>query len=443
VRNAGDAWPAGWTSFTDTVTWGLPPSDGVKTVEVRYRDAAGNVSETSSATARLDTTMPVGWLSVANDALAVNSTATSIDAWAMDMNGPVLMRMRNGGEAWPTSWTAITSGAQPWTLPVGDGSKAVSVQYKDAAGNITLIKEQVILDTAAPTGALAIEGGAPATNDAAATLGLTATDANDPIMMRLRDSGGEWGEWQRHDASVPWTLSGADGAKTVEVQYRDIAGNTSPVIDGSIVLDRVAPTLAPTSWNAGAWSRFSDSAVANASDAGSGLAAAAQRYRVDGGKWRDGSAVTLHTTRHGSHFNGLHTVEFQSADRAGNVSSSSVTVKLDSIGPLTANDAPTGTVTTPVTVTLTPIDAGSGVATTWWSLDDTGWNQGTAVALTPPGSGTVTHTISYFSVDRVGNGEPFRSVTVTMAAGSPARVLQKALVHWTPVRPKPRFSRPT
>ena len=80
------------------------------------------------------------------------------------------------------------------------------------------------------------------------------------------------------------------------------------------------------------------------------------------------AAVSAETVRHGKHNNGVHTVEYQVADEAGNSASGSVLVKIDSMAPRTTDDAPTTTVTTPITVTLTPLDAGCGVLCTWWTL---------------------------------------------------------------------------
>jgi len=318
MRNAGDAWPAGWTAFSASVPWTVPLFDGYKTIDLRFKDGAGNVSDPLSATVILDTTAPTGWVAVADDAYAVNSTSTTVETWASDMNGPVTMRVRNGGDAWPASWVPA-GGVQSWTLPAGNGTKTVSVEFKDAAGNITLIKQSVILDTIAPTGALTIDAGAPATPATAATLGLTAVDANAPIDMRLRDASGAWGEWQPFRDSESWTLPGADGAKAVEVQYRDIAGNLSDPIDGSILLDRVAPV---TTDNADGLRHRSYHLVLSPTDATSGVVLT--EYRIDGHAWREGTSVTLRLAVHrkpASLTRGAHTIDYRSTDAAGNVES--------------------------------------------------------------------------------------------------------------------------
>lgn len=67
------------------------------------------------------------------------------------------------------------------------------------------------------------------------------------------------------------------------------------------------------------------------------------------------------------------------------------------------------------TFILTPTDAGSGVESTWWQLDASGiWNIGTLVTVAAPASGTVSHTIIWYSRDNVSNQETQQSVTFDM-----------------------------
>jgi len=296
----------------------VPSGDGDKTIEVRYQDQAGNISETYSATVTLDTTPPIGFLFVADDAAAVSTTSTVFEAWATDMNG-VLFRIRNGGSPWPTIWSAVPAGDQPWTLPSGDGTKWVDVEFKDAAGNIAVQRQSVILDTTAPSGGLSIDAGTVATSSTSTTLGLTASDASTPIDMRLRDSDGAWGDWQPFRDTESWSLPSGDGAKTVEVQYRDALGNTSAAIGGSVLLDTVPPVTTDSS--DGLRHRSFTLQLA-ADDATSGVAFT--EYRVDGGRWKTGVRVTLRLAVHrkpSSLTRGAHTIQYRSTDNAGNVES--------------------------------------------------------------------------------------------------------------------------
>ena len=97
------------------------------------------------------------------------------------------------------------------------------------------------------------------------------------------------------------------------------------------------------------------------------------------------------------------------ADNAGNTTAAPLlTFTNDQTAPSTTdNTASIGATcqNTNQTVTLTPTDAGSGVAATYYTIDGstptTSSSQGTSVALTTEGS----FTIKYISVDNVGNAE--------------------------------------
>ena len=104
-------------------------------------------------------------------------------------------------------------------------------------------------------------------------------------------------------------------------------------------------------------------------------------------------------------------------DRAGNTADSQFNVREDVTAPSTTDD--TGTIgsswkTAPVTVTLSPSDARSGVAATYYTTDGsvptTSSPEGTSVVLTDDG----VYTIRYFSVDNVGNVEPVRTAFATI-----------------------------
>ncbi len=104
-------------------------------------------------------------------------------------------------------------------------------------------------------------------------------------------------------------------------------------------------------------------------------------------------------------------------DRAGNTADSSFTVREDVTAPSTTDDTATigsSWKTAPVTVTLTPSDARSGVAATYYTTDGsvptTSSPEGTSVGLTDDG----VYTIRYFSVDNVGNVEPVRTAFTTI-----------------------------
>jgi Protein of unknown function (DUF4038)/Concanavalin A-like lectin/glucanases superfamily/Putative collagen-binding domain of a collagenase len=98
-------------------------------------------------------------------------------------------------------------------------------------------------DSNAPTGTIAINGGAPTTKSTAVNLALSASDANGVAQMRLSSDGTSFTAPEPYATTRAWTLPGGDGAKTVWVQYKDTVGNWSAAISDGIALDTTAPAL--------------------------------------------------------------------------------------------------------------------------------------------------------------------------------------------------------
>ncbi|MCA9970304.1 MAG: hypothetical protein KC425_08815, partial [Anaerolineales bacterium] len=92
----------------------------------------------------------------------------------------------------------------------------------------------------------------------------------------------------------------------------------------------------------------------------------------------------------------------------------------DTLPPTTTAALPplpaSGWYTTPVTLTLTAADAGSGVAATFYRLNAGAWLTYTApVPITAEGSTAV----SFHSIDHAGNAEPIRQLTVRIDTQPP------------------------
>ena len=83
--------------------------------------------------------------------------------------------------------------------------------------------------------------------------------------------------------------------------------------------------------------------------------------------------------------------------------------------PVTTDDSPQGWVNNNSTVTLNAVDAGSGVAATYYKVDGGAQQTGNTITLTTDG----THTIVYWSVDWAGNVEQQHTVTVNITDTTP------------------------
>jgi PKD repeat protein/type 1 glutamine amidotransferase len=150
-----------------------------------------------------------------------------------------------------------------------------------------------------------------------------------------------------------------------------------------------------------------------AQDAGSGVDRT--EYALDGGAWTAyGGPVTVSG-------DGAHTLQYRSADKAGNVEDAkTLPVKIDATAPLTtAAFAPgndDGWHMGAVPVTLSAADATSGLAATEYKLDDGAWTPYTEPVNV---SGDGEHTVLYRSTDQAGNVETDKAATVKIDASGP------------------------
>lgn len=92
-----------------------------------------------------------------------------------------------------------------------------------------------------PTGSVQISGGAAYAATRDVTLALAAVGANVTEMRISTDPTFAGAAWRPFARSAPWRL-GQEGVVTVYAQFRDGAGNTSPVYEDSIIADWTPPS---------------------------------------------------------------------------------------------------------------------------------------------------------------------------------------------------------
>lgn len=237
----GTTWTK-WGSYSPTSSWKLSTGDGEKQVHVQYRDAAGMVSKSYFDTIVLDTSLPVGSVTVDSGATYANSTDVALALTASDTgSGVSSMRFSNNGLTWG-KWDTYSATAA-WSLSVGDGTKTVYAQFRDAAGNTSpSCTDSIVLDSTAPIGTVVIHGDAAYTTATSVLLAISASDGGSGVeQMRLSNDGTAWTSWQSYAVSKSWTLVAGDGVKSVYVQFKDYAGNESESFVDVIVLGTPVP----------------------------------------------------------------------------------------------------------------------------------------------------------------------------------------------------------
>ena len=220
------------------------------TYAVAAFDAAGNASAASasvSATtqpAQVDTTAPTISVTAPAGGAVVRGTAIAVSASASDNVGVSGVQFLLDG---------VNLGAEDITAPYSitwnttlttSGPHVLAARARDAAGNIgTASPVNVTVDNQAPTGSILINNGATAVNTVSVTLNLSAADALGTVTQMRISNSTSFPAGEAYATTRAWTLSSGAGTKTVNVQFRDAAGNWSGTFSDTIVFETTAPTI--------------------------------------------------------------------------------------------------------------------------------------------------------------------------------------------------------
>ncbi len=249
--NDGSVWSE-WQSYATQISWMLSNGDGIKTVNVRFRDAAGNVSSPVSTTIVLDTTVEAEYgMTINNGALFTRHADVTLTISAKP--GTALMEISNDGGFAGALWEPYTS-HKAWTITQygkEEIPRLVYIRYKDYLGNTSATySDDIILDVTPPKGSVSIAPNISGTREAVshpipkvgvssnemftiylplifkplqAKLLLTATDDVSGVggMIISNNSDFSGAAWEAFAAQKNWGLMG----NTVYVKYRDNAGN--------------------------------------------------------------------------------------------------------------------------------------------------------------------------------------------------------------------------
>ena len=248
-----------------------------------------------------------------------------------------------------------------WTSPLAraDGTWYFHVRAADAAGNWgPPVHKRIMIDATPPV----TTDDAPATwSKTPVTVHFTASDAGSGVAgTQYKLDTGAW------TSGTQVTVS-SDGVHTLLYRSTDVAGSVESDKSCTVRIDTTAPVTSDDA--PAAWAKGAVTVHLTATDAGSGVAST--QYKLDGGGWTTGTSITVSG-------DGEHTLVYRSTDVLGTVEAEKTrTWRIDSIAPVTSDDAPSTWGKSAVTVHFTATDVGSGVATTRYKLDDGAWTSGT------------------------------------------------------------------
>ncbi len=256
--------PLSGSGTTYTTTWigkddsNTVVSDGTYRVKVSD-EATGNAENEAEETTTVvvDTAAPTGsTISINNDDQYTNTTSVTLTLSSTD-NSSKKMRFKNAGGNW-TDWEDFQS-SRAWNLTSTDGSKTVSFQVNDTAGNLaTMVNDSITLDSTKPSSVnitITGKGDTPSThsNDVSVTLSIAAEDATSGVeyMMIANTVAFSERSWEEYNESKEWTLTSGYGIKTVYIKVKDRAGKVSNIYSDNIILDTTDPGNLTISINSG------------------------------------------------------------------------------------------------------------------------------------------------------------------------------------------------
>ncbi len=246
---------ARWQPFAPSLSWLLEPGDGTRNVHARFMDPAGNESAPISRTIELRSAGPTSPSVAVVDGLGGLVAVTRLAPLRVRLSAggaPVRALVADNPGLVGAASVTLVGEVLPFTpaLPVlslspPDGQKTVYARFADAAGNLSeLATATVTYDTTPP---LALPPSlTPATFVAGGTVGLTWPAAGQETV----DVAGagvvpQSGVAAPAGGTLQVSLTAGDGAKAIQVTYRDAAGNSTALAPLSITRDGTAPAAVP------------------------------------------------------------------------------------------------------------------------------------------------------------------------------------------------------
>lgn len=341
----------------------------------------------------------------------------------VSINDITLVQYRVDGGVWlpatPTdgAFDGAFEGFTFTTAALPDGSHTIETRARNTVGNWedTYSVDTITIDTTPPSTSIDIDG-TPGSNGWFLTdviVTLSAYDAGTGVQYtKYKLNGGGW-----QDYLGQFVVNG-DGVFALEYYSVDYVNHAEPVNSTDIKIDGADPsTLESLAGTLGlnGWWTSNVTLTLSADDLMSGVMET--MYSIDGGAYQSYVGPFLVTG------DWTHSISFYSTDFAGNTESLNVIeVKIDAMAPNTVA-IPQGTLgsnnwfLSSVTVSLDPVDSGSGIDEMKYRLDSGAW-------LDYVGSFQLTgnglHDVEYYSTDHAGNVEFTKTLQLKIDTETPS-----------------------
>ena len=317
-------------SVSLAVTAGDLGADGGKSISAQFSDAAGNTSTTAALTITLDTTAPA--VAITSGGGPVNQAAQTISGTGEA--GTTITLSDNGSQLQLPTITVDQNGLWSASVTLANGSNSLTASDTDVAGDAASSSAVIYtLSTTGPTvtESLTIDSGTSSSDRITSSDALSGTGLANTVVHFTID-GSPIATTVTADAQGTWSFTPAglaDGPHTIVASQTDGFGNTGTA-SLSFTLDTTAPAVAITTIEGGdniinAAEAAGGIQISGTAETGSSLTVNGAAVTVDGtGHW------TTSVTPAGQ---GALTVTAVATDVAGNSSTASTTLTVDTIAP--------------------------------------------------------------------------------------------------------------
>ncbi|MBB6463192.1 hypothetical protein [Flammeovirga kamogawensis] len=226
---------------------------GYRTLYIRFKDFAGNISEPLSKEIYFDATSPQNLhvkinVPESTGQIATPRNYTFIRDVALDMemsaDSAYFMRIADNPTWQNSEWVPFAEHYN-YALKGDEGKKVIYIQFKDDHDNITrIIKKNIIWDRDPPTHPRIIinENKAFTKNESRQVIINPICNGADYMIISNNPDLSD-GIWMHYRSRVKWTLTEGDGDKVIYGKFYDYAGNESFEARGKITLDRTLPNV--------------------------------------------------------------------------------------------------------------------------------------------------------------------------------------------------------
>ncbi len=326
----------------------LTGGDGAKSISATQTDPAGNTSAATMISITLDQTAPTApTITSPSNGTLTNLTAQTI-VGACETGALVSVSGAITGSPVTTSCVGSVY-SRAVTLTAANGSKSISVNQTDVAGNLSASSNiSITLDNMAPTApTIATPANGSFTNQTAQTLtGACETGATVNLSGNFTGSPTST-TCMASNYSTPVTITAGDGSKTITVSQTDVAGNTSVNTNSVFTLDTVVSPITITFPVNGSFTNDRFPVVTGGScEPGALITITGSLVMTYTTTCTAGGTYSRPTTY--LFGDGSKTVTVRQTDLAGNISTTtSVTVTYDTVAPAAPTiTAPTNGITT-------------------------------------------------------------------------------------------------